>query len=94
MDEIQTLKQEVEALRREFNNLKATTTITNDIEQAFRSRLRIDTYASLTPSSKNPSTETQTVDENGIDTYGVATPPAGFREFVTGGTVLYIPYYT
>jgi hypothetical protein len=94
MDELQLLRQEVMELRRELNSLKANTTIPQEIEQAFRARFLLDTYASLGPSSKTAASETQAVDEAGMATYSVAMPPNGFREFITGGTVLYIPYYT
>jgi len=90
---MEDLQRQINELKQEIANLKASTTIPFDVEQSFRTRLRIENYAELGTSTKNPSTETQAVDEGGSDSYSVAKPPDGFREFISGGTVLYIPYY-
>lgn len=91
---IEQLQSQIDLLQAELNKLRNTTTIPFDVEQSFRTRLKINELARLAPSAKNPSTETQIVNEAGIATYSVSKPPDGFREFVVGGSTLYIPYYT
>ena len=88
------LEKRITTLEQEMNALKASTTIPIDVDGAFRDRLGILNLALLAESTKNPSTETQAVAEGGVASYSVAKPVDGFREFVVGGSVLYIPYYT
>ncbi len=88
------LTQRIEELENKVRSLEASYTIPHNVSEAFRDRLGINDLASLAGSTKNPSTETQAVAESGASSYSVAKPMDGFREFVVGGTVLYIPYYT
>lgn len=89
----QELQNQINELKQEIANLKSSTTIPYDVEQSFRTRLRIDNYAELATSLKSATSENQAVNEAGAATYSVLKPPDGFRQFVSGGTVLYIPYY-
>ncbi len=92
--DILQLKLQVEDLQREVSSLKNTTTIPYEVDTAFRDRFEIASYAKLTASSKTAASETQAVSESGVASYNVAKPPDGFREFVVGGSTLYVPYYT
>lgn len=91
---MEDLQRQINELKAEIEMLKADTTIPFNVEQAFRSRLRIQDLAELASSSKTAASETQAVNEAGVGSYNVAKPPDGFREYVVGGTTLYIPYYT
>lgn len=88
------LEARIQRLEEELNNLKTSYTIPLEVDNAFRDRLGIADFAALTGSTKAASTETQAVAEGGSASYNVAKPMDGFREFITGGTTLYIPYYT
>jgi len=88
------LASRIEALEMEVQNLKASATIPYEVDTAFRERLGIADLATLTGSTKTAASETQAVSESGSGSYSVAKPMDGFREFVVGGSVLYIPYYT
>lgn len=90
---MEELQKQINELREEIAKLKSSTTIPYDVEQSFRTRLRIENFAELGTSSKTVASETQAVNEAGTDNYDVAKPPVGFREFVSGGSVFYIPYY-
>lgn len=87
------LDKKIEDIQNQINSLRSSTTIPFDMEQAIRDRLRVPEFAILNGSTKTAASETQSVNEGGVATYSVAKPPDGFREFVVGGTTLYIPYY-
>lgn len=92
--ESEDLQKQIDDLKTEIELLKAGTTIPFDTEQAFRERLKIDDLALLESSAKTLSDVFQAVDEGGGATYNVAKEPDGIRQWVVGGTTLYIPYYT
>lgn len=93
-EKILKLEREIQELKREMAFLSSSNTIPFNTEQAFRDRLGIQSLASLSGSTKTAASETQSVSESGSSSYSVAKPMDGFREFVVGGSVLYIPYYT
>lgn len=92
--ENEELNRRVTFLENFIRSIAGNTTIPHDVEQAFRSRLEIGELARLRASTKTAASETQAVSEGGAASYNVAKPPDGFREFVVGGSTLYIPYYT
>lgn len=96
MNETQTLKMEIEELKKtvaelqSFNrSLMSANSIPLSVDQAFKARFSF----SLKNSSKAASTEVQAVSEGGSGTYNVAKPVDGFVEYVSGTSLLYIPYY-
>lgn len=88
------LTNRIEELENKVRSLEASYTISHEVDVAFRDRLGINDLTALTSSTKAASSETQAVAESGTASYSVAKPMDGFREFVVGGSVLYIPYYT
>jgi len=91
---VEALQGEITALKEEVNALKASTTIPYDVEQAFRERFEIDSYASISISSKSATSENKAVNESGSASYSVAKPPDGFMQFTLNNTVYYFPYFT
>lgn len=87
------IQAKISALQEELDKLKANATIPYEVEQAFRTRLNIDTFTSLIASSKTAASETQLVNESGTQSYDVAKPMDGFRQVTIGGATIYIPYY-
>lgn len=88
------VEQRINELQEEINKLKYSTTIPFDVEQAFRTRLRLDSVTNLATSAKSATSENQSVNEAGSGSYSVLKAPNGFRQFSSGGTTFFIPYYT
>lgn len=85
------LLERIQALEDKLRLLGNTTTIPREIDTAFRDRLGIDDKTTFSGSTKNPSTETQVVNEGGSASYSVAKPPDGFYQTEDG---YHVPYYT
>lgn len=93
-EQVKILQEKIVTLERRLNLLESTTTIPFSVEQAFRSRLEIDTLAQFEASAKSATSENQAVNEGGSASYSVLKAPDGFRQNTSGGTTFYIPYYT
>lgn len=92
--EFKKLQEEVAELKRIIGQLKSSTTIPFDIDQAFRTRFRIGDFTPLSSSAKGATTENQAVSEAGTASYSVLKAPDGFDERTDGATTKYYPYYT
>lgn len=97
MNDIQSLKQEIQELKttvkklQTFNQmLQNSSSIPLAIDQSFRARFISNI---LLLSSKPIASATQSVNESGSSSYGVAKTMDGFKLFNDGGTPIYIPYY-
>jgi hypothetical protein len=84
----QIIREEIESI------LGNRAIIPFSVEQAFRDRLRINTYTPLTTSSKSASSENQAVNEAGSASYNVLKAPDGFVEVVIAGQIYYMPYFS
>jgi len=91
---INTLEKKLDSLEKKINSLDAFTTIPFNVEQAFRVRFGLDSFSSLSVSSKSATSENQVVNESGSSTYTVLKLPDGFRDLIVDGTTLSFPYYT
>lgn len=90
-EQINQLNKKVEELSIIIDTLRASSSIPFDIGSAFSDRLS-DSLINK-ESTKDPSTETQAVDEGGTATYDVAKPMRGFEQAVKNGETRYYPYY-
>jgi hypothetical protein len=93
----QRLQQKVNELEQKVKSLEASTTISFDVEQAFRTRFNLQNLESIpviTSSAKVATTENQVVDEAGSASYSVLKPPDAFLEVSISGATKYIPIYT
>lgn len=88
--QFQILQEQINRLQAEFNSLKASTTLPLDIVGAMSDRLK---PSSTSANGTAASTETQTVNEAGSDTYNVAKPMDGFITIVVSGISRKVPYY-
>lgn len=91
------LLQRVQYLENEVRNLKNAGSISNDVEQALRTRFqleRLDVAASFSVSSKLANSENQAVNEAGAASYSVLNAPDGFVQATVGGTTYYLPAFT
>jgi hypothetical protein len=86
------LQKEIEMLKQEIQNLKSSTTIPYDVDQAFR--VRLSDLLALSVSSKGVNTEDVTVNEAGVASYAVMNDPDGFLQVTLNGTVYYLPYFS
>lgn len=82
---------EVLETQKQFDLLTSASTIPHEVEQAFRARLR--GLSDLVVSPKGATSESQTVQENGIATYGVLKNPDLFLQVIVGGVVHYVPAF-
>lgn len=87
------IQAQIDNLQEQLDMLKANATIPYEVEQAFRTRLNIESFTALAASSKTAVSETQAVNEAGTASYDVAKPMDGFRQVNIGGSTIYIPYY-
>lgn len=87
------LQRQINELRVIVSNLSRSSDIPFDIEQAFRTRLRISSYSSILADSKLANSENQTVNESGSSSYSVLGPPDRFIKTTINGTAVYIPGY-
>lgn len=94
-EQILQLIKRVDALERENNLLKSSSSIPLAIDQAFRARFLADVSTQhIITNSKSASSESQTVTESGSSTYSVLKPPDAFASTIIGSTTVYLPYYT
>lgn len=93
MNELQLLKQEVEALKAWKRSLESSHSIPLNIDQSFRARLIKNSGSLLTTSGKSATSENQGVNESGALSYSVLGPPDKYVEITIGGVVNYIPAY-
>ena len=93
MDRTQQMEKRLEELEAQVRLLSAAATIPLDVDRAFRTRLGIGDVQKLTLNAKTAASETKTVNEAGMTSYGVAQPMDGFFRVITNGTARYIPYY-
>lgn len=88
------LKQQIDELKAQVKLLEAGSTLPKPVEDAIRDRLRIDTFTPLQTSNKSATSENQSVDEAGTDSYSVLKPPDGWEQRNVGGTTHYYPFWT
>lgn len=89
------LQKEIEELKKKVKSLESFTSISNEVEQAFRIRLGVENLASnLGESGKSATSENQAVNEAGMDSYDVLKKPDSFLEVNISGTLYYIPVFT
>lgn len=86
------MNPQIDALQKEFDLLKAASTIPYEVEQAFRTRLA--SLVNLSSSAKGATSESQTVQEAGASTYGVLKNPDLYLQITVNGTTYYIPAFT
>lgn len=91
--EIEQLKKQVADLEAKFKLLYSSTTIPLDVAEAFRQRLQDDARI-LRVSGRTAISETQTVNESGMDSYPVAKPMDGFITIVLNGVQYDIATYS
>lgn len=92
--EITILKSEVESLKNTISLLYNSTDIPSNVEGAFRTRFKLDTFTPTETSSKGATTESQSVNEAGSASYGVLKNPDLFLQINIGGVIYYIPAFT
>lgn len=92
--QIDELKTQTDDLKAKVKLLEASATIPKHVEDAFRERLRLETFTPLESSAKSATSESQTVNEAGIATYAVLKNPDGWEQRVINGTVKYYPFWT
>lgn len=98
MNEIQQLKQEIQAQNSKIKSLeifveslKSSKAIPLSVDQAFRKRF---SSGVISASLKAGSSEWINVDESGIDSYYTAGPMDGFVSLKDeNGSIIYLPYY-
>lgn len=83
--------QRLETLERKFKLLEASGTIPQEVDVAFRTRLK--GLIALTVSGKGATSESQTVQESGSLTYGVLKNPDEYLQITVGGATKYIPTF-
>ena len=92
MNELETLKREIEELKIWKKSLENSSSIPLSIDQALTGRGYVKTNLKL--STKGVDTEDVSVNEGGVATYAVMNDPDGFLEIYLNGTTYYIPYFT
>lgn len=99
--EITQLKETITSLQNQLNDvnifvqqLKASSSIPLNVDQAFRKRFGLDLLTNLTLSTKVATSENKTVDEAGSATYGVMNKPDGFVQVTVNNVLVFIPYFT
>jgi hypothetical protein len=96
-EKIIQLENELAQLKQEFNNLKNSSTIPIEIDQAFRERfdelkLQITNFSGSVP--KASTYRDQAVNEAGAASYNVLSSPSLFLVVNIKGTNYYIPAFT
>ena len=87
------IQEQIADLQRQLDALKSATSIPYEIDQAFRNRFNLSSFASLAASSKAAGAENVGIDEAGVATHTVLGAPDGFRQFSVGGSTLHFPYF-
>ena len=82
-----TPEERITALEQEIERLKNATTISYEVEQAFRARVGTDVAIS------SKAVASRTVNEGGSSSYSVALPMTGFITINVNGIVVNVPYY-
>lgn len=88
------MKVQISELKRQIDLLSNSADIPYNVEHAFRTRFKLDTYNPIIVSTKGATTENKAVNEAGSSSYGVLNSPDGFLEITLGGSIKYIPMYT
>lgn len=91
---MEQLQQQIKVLENRIKLLENASTIPHPVEQAFRTRLRINTFTNASLSAKAANSENVIVNEAGSATYFVLGNPQGFLNIETGGTTYDIPFFT
>lgn len=84
-------KQQLQDLLNWKKNMESSFSIPLNVDQSFRARFA---FSSLKASTKDPSTETATIDEGGAAIKTVLDNPDAFLEVIVGSTTYYIPVFT
>lgn len=89
------LQEQINELRQEIENLKSNSTLPKPVEDALRERLRIGDFTTITTQvAKGATSENQSVNEAGMNTYSVLKPPDAFLLTTINGTAYYISAWT
>lgn len=88
------LQKRIDDLEKKYKAIEASATIPKPVEDAFRERLRLEIISSITSSGKSASSESQTVNEGGVASYGVLKNPDAYLQVNINGTVYYLPVFT
>lgn len=91
------LQRQLDEINRKLGLLYNSVDIPHDVEQAFRTRFRlerVDEMANITTSAKGATSENQAVNEGGVATYSVLKAPDAFIEITIDGALKYVPIYT
>lgn len=93
---MQNLISKIENLEKKVKFLEASATIPKNVEDAFRERLRMETFTPLEASSKSATSETQVVNEAGVSptSYSLLKQPDGWEQRTVNGSFRYYPYWT
>jgi hypothetical protein len=94
MNEIEELKRKVADLESIIRSISNSASIPKNIEDALRTRFRIDEFTPMTTSSKSVTSENQSVNEAGVASYDVMKKPDGFLQIVIGASTYYLPYFS
>lgn len=86
------LEQRIEQLEQKIARMEAASDISNDQEQALRTRLQLDSVSRLSVSSKSTDSEDVTVTQ-GAGTATVLDDPDHFLKVTINNTTYHIPAY-
>lgn len=84
---------DVAELTKFMGQLKASSTIPLQVNQAFLDRLGITSLARVVVSTKTLASENQAVAEGGVANYSVLKPPDAWLQVIVSGTTYYIPVF-
>ncbi len=88
------LQKRIDDLEKKFKAIEASATIPKPVEDAFRERLRLEVISSINTSGKSGSSESQTVNEGGVQVYTVLKNPDNYLQVNINGTVYYLAAWT